>query len=186
MILKRMCCFLALLAGSAGHTVHAQTPNQAGPKQKAIPLDCKPVSTRFDSDGALTTDRVAGNRKLSLYDDGGSLDCRRFKRDEIGKPQVTNARVSACERKARTFIWEHWLDKKRGYIRVTGNSVDATATKYFFIEPDHTGNWQVILKIVREGCIDELPAFRTVQRRDDTTGFVLEFRSNHTGLNITL
>jgi hypothetical protein len=136
----------------------------------------KAVKTVSEKDGTLTVHGIAEQRDLSAYDDGGSLDCREIRPDEIKTPEVTRARVDACHRTAREFVWQHWKAKKRGYIRLTGNSVDAVSTSHFFIEPDSNGDWQIVWKIVRHNNrLDEPAVIRDVKKRETNHGFVLYF-----------
>lgn len=153
-------------------------PQQKARQQRRLPQRGEAVKTILEKDGALTFHGIAEHRNLSAYDDGGSLDCRAVRVDEIKTPAVTKARVDACHRVARDFVWQHWQSKKRGYIRLTGNSVDATGTLHLFIEPDSHGNWQVIWKTVRDNNrLDELPPIRNVERKELPNGFDLEFIS---------
>src|SRR5436190_1871797 len=65
----------------------------------------------------LTATNIAQGRDLKLYDDGGHFDCRRL--------ALSDTAPRNCDLpKARDFIWEHWQKKRRGYIRVTEDSVD--------------------------------------------------------------
>jgi len=142
-----------------------------------LPQFGKEVKTVFEKDGTLSVQGIAGQRNLSDYGDGGNLDCRHFRPDEVKTPEVTRARVDACHRAAREFVWQHWNNKKRGYIRLTADSVDAVSTSHFFIEPDSHGEWQIDWKIVRHNNrLDEPAVVRDVKRQDTKHGFVLYFR----------
>ncbi len=90
----------------------------------------------------LTTKDLTQNRDLNQYDQGGHFDCR-------GLIAKNESRVQCNENKIRDFIWQHWTKKKRGYIRVTYNSVDATSTSHIFIEPNEKSEWQITWKIAR-------------------------------------
>ena len=73
------------------------------------------VATFKAKDGAFTTDAIAGARTLSLYDDAGHFDCRRFTPDAIYKRrEEEKTRIASAMKSARDFIWEHWQSKKRG------------------------------------------------------------------------
>ncbi len=79
---------------------------------------------------------------------------------------------------ARAFIWEHWQSKKRGYIRITFNSVDATSTSHIFIEPDSYGVWRVTWRIVRRNNeVDDLPPIRIIVRKTVGAEYVLVFNA---------
>lgn len=46
----------------------------------------------------------------------------------------------------RSFIWEHWHDRRRGWLSATFYTIegDKTVSK-FFVEPDETGAWHVLI-----------------------------------------
>ena len=125
------------------------------------------VATFKARDGGLTANEITGVRNMSLYDDAGHVDCRRITQEALHKPKEEKARIASALRNARAFIWEHWQSKKRGYIRITFNSVDATSTSHIFIEPDSKGIWQVTWRIVRHNNeVNDLPPLRTVERKN--------------------
>jgi hypothetical protein len=99
--------------------------------------------------GELTTKDITQKRDSTQYDDGGYFDCRGW----IAKNE---ARGVCDEKKIRDFIWWHWNDKKRGYVRVTYDSVDAKSTSHIFIEPDEKGEWSVAWRIVRFHAFPQL------------------------------
>src|SRR5437899_6917316 len=69
------------------------------------------------------------NRDLSAYSFGGHLGCK--------TPLIRESRrCQSSLRNARDFIWNHWRDKKRGYLVVTTTSADAASDVHIFIEPD--------------------------------------------------
>jgi hypothetical protein len=136
------------------------------------------VATFQATDGGFTTKAIAGTRNLPLYDDAGHFDCRKFTREAIYKRPKDETRIAAAMGNARTFIWEHWQSKKRGYIRITFNSVDATSTSHIFIEPDSSGVWQVTWRIVRHNNeVDDLPPIRIIDRKNVDGEAVLVFRA---------
>jgi hypothetical protein len=124
-----------------------------------------PKSSDVVSHGAeLTTGDIAQGRDLTLYDQGGHLDCRRYTE---GKRLPVRTR----EAHLRKFIWDHWKQKRRGYVRETGNSVDAQATFHFFIEPNADEVWHIACRIVRSEIyptkdpnINEMPEIFSVER----------------------
>lgn len=175
---SRICaiCLVSLFALSA----HPQES-----KQKHVYLGT-PVKTFTDKEGALTIRNIAGQRDLSHYDDGGHFDCRRYGRDWLNDRAKAEAGISSSLDGARDFIWKHWQEKKRGYLRITLNSVDATSTSHIFIEADGKGSWQVVWRIVREhsllthGRVDDAPLIREVERENSALGasYVLVFKSS--------
>jgi hypothetical protein len=116
--------------------------------------------------GELITATVAQERDLSLYDDGGHSNCRagmvRFRGESPDDFKFAYCQIL----KARDFIWEHWQNKRRGYIRISFDSVDAVSTAHIFVEPNPEGAWHVAWRWVRDsGEIDDLPDLRSVERR---------------------
>lgn len=111
------------------------------------------------SDGELTTPTITESRDISLYDKAGHFDCRvYFERDF--------RRAEKAQSRARNFVWQHWQEKRRAYLSITYNSVDAVSTSHIFIEPDEQGTWHVAWRIVRHyGEIDDMPDIRSVERR---------------------
>lgn len=144
-----------------------------------------------DKTGALTTASISEGRQLSAYADGGHFDCRQFTEMALKRPEAAKKKVAASLRSAREFIWTHWQTKKRGYVRVTRNSVDATGTSHLFIEPDAEGHWQITWRIVRQHAlikdnnVSDVPTFRTAERFESKDGYILVFKSVD-GFQLTL
>jgi hypothetical protein len=133
--------------------------------------------------GQLTTAAIAQGRDLSLYDDGGHANCRagmvRFQGESAADFNSENCRIL----KVRDFIWEHWQNKRKGYIRISFDSVDAVSTSHIFVEPDQNGKWHVAWRIVRHfGEITDITDIISVERaepkRTDRGGgsYVLVFK----------
>jgi hypothetical protein len=137
------------------------------------------VATFKDKDGAFTTHEIAGARILSLYDNAGHFDCRRFTKEAIYKrPEEEKTRIAAATEHARDFIWQHWQAKKRGYIRITFNSVDATSTSHIFIEPDASGVWQLTWRIVRHNDrVNDVPPIRIIEQKNERGDTLLVFKT---------
>src|SRR5215813_12700427 len=106
-----------------------------------------PAKVFEKSKDELTAENIAQGRDLLKYDDGGFFDCRGWV--PLKSPQCD-------ESKLKTFVWQKWSEKRRGYIRVTYDSVDAISTSHIFIEPDESGKWSVIWRIVRWHSIPQL------------------------------
>lgn len=111
--------------------------------------------------GELTLVGITQNRNMSQYDQGGFFDCQR------NYPK-TAPKTNCDENKIRDFIWQHWSEKKRGYVVVTYDSQDAVGTSHIFIEPDENENWFVAWRIARNAMntngIDDVPKIVTVER----------------------
>jgi hypothetical protein len=103
----------------------------------------------WKDNGELTTKDIKQRRDLTQYDEGGYFDCRHWIAED-------EPRGICDEKKIRDFIWQHWTKKKRGYARITYDSVDAKSTSHIFIEPDEKGEWSVAWRIVRFHAIAQL------------------------------
>jgi hypothetical protein len=165
--------FALLLTLSAQVNKRVEPSNQNSSKNDGRSVH---VSTLRAKDGGLTTETITGMRNMSLYEDGGHFDCRGVTLVALKKPNEERTRIASAMKRARTFIWEHWQLKKRGYVRLTFNSVDATSTSHIFIEPDSDGVWQVTWRIVRHNDeLDDVPTIRAVERKDVDGHTVLMF-----------
>ena len=166
------CAFLLTLLVSAlyGFSQQPQTP------QKHFSLGT-PVKAFTDKDGALTTRDIAGHRDLATYDKAGHFDCRQYTKHGF------EAKPSSCLDAARSFIWTHWQRKKRGYLRITLNSVDATSTSHIFIEADQARNWQITWRIVRNdsmlqhSVVNDVPVIRELEQKQSGSKIQLIFKS---------
>jgi hypothetical protein len=125
------------------------------------------VSVR--EDGELTVNTIAENRDLNLYDQAGHFDCRYYTLERFADNQKQQF-IEMALAQPREFIWEHWQQKRRGYIRITFDSVDAVSTSHIFIEPDANGVWKVTWRIVRHmGEVDDKPPIFSVERSLQST-----------------
>jgi hypothetical protein len=75
-----------------------------------------------------TNQEIAGNRDLKLYADGGN-----FGSTTLGQGAIQN--ITGL----RDFIWSHWKEKKRGYVRLVISGTDNMVTLHIFIEPGRSG-----------------------------------------------
>jgi len=139
----RYACYLAIVVGLAcSAETRKSEPYWETEGQKFYGLGGKNTPAKVIQRGQeLTTDDIAQARNLSTYDDGGFFDCS----DYWNKPSRDYRQISAI----RKFIWQHWQQKKRGYIRATFNSRDAWSTSHIFIEPGPGGHWHVAWRIAR-------------------------------------
>jgi hypothetical protein len=131
--------FFVFVSASSGQKKRVENEETINTKAKVIGKD----------KGELTTKDITQKRVMAQYDDGGYFDCR----DWIAKDE---SRGVCDEKKLRDFIWEKWTEKKRAYVRVTYDGVDASSTSHIFIEPDEKGEWSVAWRIVRFHMISEL------------------------------
>jgi len=102
----------------------------------------------------LTTGDIAQGRDLNGYE-----------RLNVKDPEPGfAAEIPSIMASARSFLWEHWSDKKPAYLTITGSTVDATSTSHVFVEEDQSGRWRVAWRIVRHnGHIDDLPTYYSVE-----------------------
>ena len=112
-------------------------------KQLGLNKENKTTSEFFWEKGiGLTTKNIAQKRDTSQYIWGGHIDCRGWAiKDELS---------FECDKtKVGDFIWQNWTNKKRGYITISGDSVDALSTMHIFIEPNKSGEWTIIERFAR-------------------------------------
>src|SRR5262245_21698200 len=143
-----------------------ETPNERFVRKVGRSISAE---TTVKQDGEVTAGIIAKGRDSQLYDQGGHFDCRRWSPTAIKSGQENELRIASAIETARIFIWEHWQNKKRGYIRLTYDSVDAVSTSHIFIEPDASGKWQIVWRITRwhammPSGIDDLPTIRRVEQ----------------------
>lgn len=61
---------------------------------------------------------------------------------------------------ARMFIWKHWQDRKRAYLKLTISGIDHTDTSHIFVEPDDSGRWRIYWRHLGPGeLVDEPTAY---------------------------
>lgn len=99
---------------------------------------------------ALTTDNVVEGRDLSRYD-------RLVLADPIPRPVVESWRAAQLFAQARTFLWEHWKNRKPGYLMLTLHSVDSMGTSHIFVEQDDYHRWRIYERSVHWKEIDDAP-----------------------------
>jgi hypothetical protein len=142
----------ALEAKDCGAPPKNETPNErfvrkGGRESKA--------AVRGDQ-AFLTVEGIEQNRELNRYERLNVSD-----REPRTAAELATLPILA---KARSFLWQHWQDKRPAYLTITGSSVDATSTSHIFVEQDEMGRWRVAWRIVRHtGEIDELPTYYAVE-----------------------
>jgi hypothetical protein len=144
-----------------------ETPNERFERKGGRTIN---TETAEKQDGEVTAAIIAKERDSQLYDQGGHIDCRRWTPKAFKNGEENERRIASALETARHFIWKHWQDKKRGYIRVTSNTVDNTATSHIFIEPDADGKWQVVWRIagvhaMSGSSVSDLPTIRRVEQK---------------------
>lgn len=104
------------------------------------------------NDSELPKDRFArkGGRELEAYVRGDQnlltaegieqgRDLNRYERLDVSDREprfAAELEASSIIARARSFLWEHWHNKKSAYLTITGSSVDATSTSHIFVEED--------------------------------------------------
>jgi hypothetical protein len=150
---------------------HPQVPPPLEAKdcESTAPPD-EPPNARFARRGGRHTRYVKVWRQgtaLTIDDVAQGRDLRRYDRLELDDPEPRNASDRGGDWilvKARTFLWEHWRDRKRAYLLLTRSSIDATSTSHVFIEKDEIGRWRVYRRIVRHHSeVDDMPTIYAVR-----------------------
>jgi hypothetical protein len=83
---------------------------------------------------------VIEGRDLKAYVDGG----------EFTSAPMTSGKITHVDA-LRRFIWQHWSEKTRGYVRIAMSGIDSTQTTHVFIEPADGSKWRVALRGVNHG-----------------------------------
>lgn len=74
-------------------------------------------------------------RDLSSYENAGVIYCVTAAGDEANK---------TARAKLRSFLWDHWNNKKRARVTVKASSVEGMlSTTTYFVEPSAEGSWHV-------------------------------------------
>ncbi len=100
-------------------------------------------------DWELTFEGITQKRDMSQYKQGAHFVCCRF------IPPSDRTNISVDEKTVRDFVWKHWTEKKRGYIRLSYLGADNSWTTHYFIEPDKNGEWIVLWKYLYKHTMPE-------------------------------
>jgi hypothetical protein len=160
--------FIAVAAIASG--VESQKRRNETPSERFYRKGGKETKAKvFVDHGALATSDIAQKRNLTIYDDGGHINCRLGMVLYSGETANDFSRERCQLSKLRDFVWEHWQTKKRAYIRISFDSVDAVSTSHLFIEPDRDGQWHVAWRIARHtNEITDIPEIRAIRQRPAT------------------
>jgi len=153
----------------ASMSVYGQKPNakeHETPNERFYRMGGRETKAQIvTKNGELTATEIAGTRDLRVYGNGGHFNCRSW------IPAENDTGLKCDIPAIRTFIWEHWQNKRRGYIRITWDSVDFVSTAHIFIEPDAAGAWNIKWRWARiSGEITDLPSIVLLtQKKPDRT-----------------
>lgn len=151
---------LVVLGGSCAPTSQPKPLAHSTPNAGVTPIPSPPKEA------------PAAHRDLSAYEFGGHLGCK--------TPLIRESRrCQTSLRNARDFIWNHWREKKRGYLVVTITSPDAASDVHMFIEPDDSGTWRVVWRSENlycascpgpdtPGTIYQSPEMRSIEQKRAT------------------
>ena len=111
---------------------------------------------------------VAEERDLRTYDDGGVYRLPGYIEDR---------------QRLHEFIWNHWTQKRRGYVEVVFQGIDAGTQAYIFIEPSVDKRWGIAWYDIRysalpgaiPGSPTSSPTIRTVEH---CRGYLIFFDEN--------
>ncbi len=99
---------------------------------------------------------------FTVADIAQGRDLNKYEKLELRDPQPRHPwenRIPVFAQ-ARTFLFQHWHDRKRAYLILTVSSVDHTGTSHIFVEPDDSGRWRVYWRqLDRRELIDEPTAY---------------------------
>jgi len=104
------------------------------------------------------------SRNLSEYDKAGPFSST-----------VYDASGARTEATVREFLWNHWKEKRRGYLTITPYSVEGDRTDAsYFVEPSKEGSWRVQVTFDRT-LVDRRPGkHATFHKQQYFTAYALE------------
>lgn len=139
-------------------------------------------SEYFWEDGiGLTTKNISQGRNLKQYEQGGNFDCREWSsRDKLSFECNLN--------RVRDFIWQNWMNKTKGYIRVSSDSRDSSNTSHIFIEPNKKGKWSITWRIVSNEITDVLGiiSVERVENKPSKGEWALVFKNKSSKIEKTM
>lgn len=163
--MARPSVFLLLVLLSAAQAQQKLPPPVEAPECGAKAQTNELPNARFAREGGRTTASkvLFQGGVLTVKDVAQGRDLGRYETLTLTNPKPT----TVLERKgdpiiprARAFLWQHWHDRKQGYLILTLSSIDATSTSHIFVEQDNAGHWRVSWRIVRHmGEVDDLPTY---------------------------
>jgi hypothetical protein len=107
---------------------------------------------------------VTEDRDLSAYERGAD-----FSNCTYGSLYGSNQNIQQCENarnKGRSFIWNHWKSKKRGYIVYVVTGYHGETDFHIFIEPDKNGTWHIVRRWRKDTPYMKLNAYYEVPSTD--------------------
>jgi hypothetical protein len=113
---------------------------------------------------------IVQGRNLVLYDAGGKfLNAYRHR--------ITPEQME----KLRSFIFEHWKNHRRGYVRVDFGGTEFLDESHIFIEPDAAGNFCITWRTIHHQAgiplprleLTDLPEITAVDRAKSSKGYWL-------------
>ncbi len=135
----------------------------------------------FDADGALTTKNITQNRDMTQYKQGGHFYCRTRSTRIFGNEKDK----LEGEKKVRDFIWEHLIEKKRGYIRLSCPGTDTSNTTHYFIESNENGERNVARRNIFQASDNKitrnesfLNSFERVENKETGDWFLVSKSAN--------
>lgn len=106
-----------------------------------------------------TEEDILDGRDLSNYDRGGYIESCEW---------IDENKSASCLKQreaARRFVFKHWSEKRNGYIQIGHPCVDCSPVDHIFIEPDPTGEFRIVIKLVTNGPVDPREATKVRFRR---------------------
>jgi hypothetical protein len=161
--------FLLLVLLSAAQAQQKLPPPIEAPECSAKAPSNELPNARFARKGGRTTASkvLFQGGVLSVKDVAQGRDLGRYETLTLTNPKPTTVlerKGDPVIQRARVFLWQHWHDRKQGYLILTLSSVDASSTSHIFLEQDDTGRWRVSWRIVRHmGEVDDLPTYYSIQ-----------------------
>ncbi|PYV47620.1 MAG: hypothetical protein DMG92_15950 [Acidobacteria bacterium] len=167
--MPKICALILLgLVGGAERSQSLPPPIEATDCTVAAPAKELPNARYVRKGGRTTASKVSfQSGVLTVKDVAQGRDLHEYETLTLTNPKpmtVVESKQDPTLSRARMFIWQHWNERKQGYLILTLSSVDATSTSHIFVEPDKTGRWRVSWRMVRHtGRVDDLPTYYSMQ-----------------------
>ncbi len=119
-------------------------------------------------DGEITDEMILRGKDLLLYEKSNTNKC---------------ATRNCIDRMMREFVWQHWKNKKQGYIFERWQGIDLSVTTHIFIEPNEQDEWIISWKVATNHAVldnditETLGIVSVKQINSKKGGYKLEFKN---------
>jgi hypothetical protein len=109
----------------------------------------------MSAQGALTAGGARKSRPVQA-DNGGEFICGYYQAMVARQSKSTDP---CDQKKLRDFVWHHWSNRRRGFVKTTYAGIDAGVTYLLKIKPVK-GHWQLLVWSQQWSALPGAPRFR--------------------------